>query len=785
MDILTLLKANIKYKKGALISVAVLMLIVTAALTAVISANDNFGRNLRDAQKSVDTGDLVLMIDEKYATDELLNKIKTDPTVGRMRDVKNLTSFSAVTNGKEVTNRTTFIAFNEKERQFFLFNKKGTGFVTTIEAPGKGEIYVPFSFQQLYNCKIGNTFTIKTNHGDVPFRIKGFIEEPFTGGYFLGVKQVYISTDDYNKVLAGKADDVSVIEQKLTSSHMLHIYQKTGSTLSPGEFKRELSKSSGISDYGTTLSKEDAIGYTLIFNNIGGGILYVFILLLFFIVLIVMGHSISTGIEMDYVNLGVLKSQGFTSKKLRLLFFLQYLLAEGLGAVLGIFVSIPFVRLLGGIFQPITGILATTELSLVKCLLLLAGILLIESLFLLVKTTRIGKISPVRAISGGLASIYFDSRLKAPIGKRALSLSLALRQFTSNKRQYAGTIAIVSILAYFMISMTVLANCMLPESVQESFGGVVHDVALALNDSFQMDKAKEIEKEIEKISPVKGSLYANYKYIAINGEEYNCVIYDDPEQFKSILKGRAPLYQNEIIITEILSDEIGKSIGDTVILSYHGKKGEYLISGLYQSMRDLGKCFAMSLAAQEQLAEERLTDGYIQLAEKEKAGDVVSMLNEKFPSLLKASVSKDEDGIGDMIQLALNTIAITIYTVSILFILVVVNMVCGKMFLKEKKDIGIYKALGFTTRSLRLQFALRFLILSALGSAAGTLMCLLFNNRMLSMLLRTVGITNFTTDFRISTILAPTALICTCFFLFSYLASKKVQRVEIRELITE
>ncbi|SHL10878.1 FtsX-like permease family protein [Anaerocolumna jejuensis DSM 15929] len=785
MEILTLLKANIRYKKGALISVAVLMLIVTASLTAVISANDNFGRNLRDAQKEVDAGDLMLMIEDKYTTKELLDKIKNDPDVGRVRDVEALTSVDSAINGKEVTNHIICIPFQEKERQFFLFNGKGSEFVTKIEALGQGEIYVPSSFQQLYDCKTGSTVTLKTNHGDMEFRIKGFIEEPFLGGYFIGMKQVFLSGTDYNKMLAGNADTVSDTEPRLTKDHMLHIYRKDGSSLSLGEFKRQLSKSTGISDYGTTLSKEEAIGYTLIFNNIGGGILYVFILLLFFIVLIVMGHSISTSIEMDYVNLGVLKSQGFTSKKLRLLFLLQYLLAEGLGAAAGIFVSIPFVRLLGRIFQPITGILATAELSLFKCLLLIAGILLIEVLFLLVKTIRIGRISPVRAISGGLASIYFDSRLRYPLGKRALTLRIALRQFTSNKRQYAGTIAIVSILAYFMISMTILANCMLPETVQESLGGIVTDINLSLNNSFQMDKTKEIETEIEKLSPIKELLYADYKYIAIDGNEYNCVIYNDPEQFKSILKGRAPLYQNEIIITKILSDEIGKNIGVTVTLSYHGKKGEYLISGLYQSMRDVGKCFSMSLAAEQQLTDEQPSDGFVKLVKKEKTADVVSMLNEKFPALLKARASEEDKGIDNMIQLALNMIAITIYTVSILVILVVVNMVCGKVFLKEKKDIGIYKALGFTTRRLRLQFSLRFLLVSALGSAAGVLLCILLNNRMLSLLLRTVGITNFITEYSAFTLLVPIALICSCFFLFSYFTSKKVKNVEIRELITE
>ncbi len=785
MEIITLLTANLRSKKNALISVYILMLIVTATLTAVISANDNFSRNLIDAQRSVDTGDLVLTIDDKYTTDELFHKIKESPDVSRIRDVATITSHSAVTNGKELTNRSLLVAFQKNKQQFFLYNKKENGFVTKVQEPGEGEVYVPVSLKQLYGCKIGSAFTLKTNHGDVTFHIKGFIEEPFVGGYFLGIKTMYISENDYKKLLAQNIDNASDTEPMLINSHAVHIFKEAKSKLSMAEFQKELNKYSGLSDYGMTLSAEDARDYTLIFNNIGGGILYVFILLLFFIVLIVMGHSVSSSIEMDYVSLGVLKSQGFTTRKLRLLYLLQYLFAETLGALTGIFAAIPFVKLLGNIFQPITGILATTELSLVKCLLIIAGILLIESLFLLLKTIRLGKISPVQAISGGIKDIYFDSRLMIPVGKRALPAKLALRQFTSNKRQYTGTILIVAILAYFMISMTILANCMLPESVEESFGGIISDANLTFTTTFQMEKAIEIEHEIEKISPIKMSLYADYKYIAVDDTEYNCVIYDKPEQFKSILKGRAPLYENEIIITEILSKEIGKGIGDTVTLSYRGKRGEYLISGIYQSMRDVGKCFAMNLKGESLLTEEQPSDAYIQLEDKEKTSEVISMLNHKFPSLLEASSSKETGDISAMIQFALNTIAIVIYTVSIFFILVVVNMVCGKIFLKEKKDIGIYKALGFTTRNLRLQFALRFLLVAFIGSAAGMLLCILFNDRMLSLLLHTVGITNFQTVYSPFTLLLPMTLICVCFFLFSYLSSKRVQNVDIRELITE
>jgi putative ABC transport system permease protein len=789
MDILTVLKANLRYKKGALISIAVLMMIVTTALTGVISVNESIRGNLKAAVKALDYGDILFILEDTYATEELYEAIESEKNVERIRDVKAIMSTNCLINGTKSTNRTSFIAFDNSLDQFYLYNKKENGFVKKIEPPKAGEIYVPISFKPLYQCRLGSKIVIKTQEEVITFRIKGFIEEPFLGGYFIGVKQAFIAPEDYDKLYRLRSDFKKDTDVILMESHLLHIYQKSGTDtenkISIGEFKRELNKNTGIGDYGISLTQKDAMGYTLIFNNIGEGILYVFIVLLFIIVLIVMGHSVSTGIELDYVNLGILKSQGFTSRKIELMFLFQYLIAESAGAIIGIFLAIPFIKVLGAIFQPITGILTAPNISLIKCLLIISGILLVESVFLLSKTKRIGKISPVRAISGGIDSIYFDSRLKVPIGEKGLSLKLAFRQFTSNKRQYTGTILIVSILSYFMISMSVLANCMQSENVQEVFGQVVYDVGITFNKSFKEEHIKEIESAVEQVAAIDNTLYADYKYIAIDGDEFNCTIYDKPDRFKSILKGRAPLYKNEIIITEILSDELGKGIGDTVTLSYRGNKGEYFIAGLYQSMMDVGRCFAMSLEAERQLTDEEPTDGYIVLKDKEKAEEVVNALNKRFPDLLKAEKPEDNSSLQNIIQIALNSIAFAIYTISVLFILVVVNMVCSKIFIKEKKDIGIYKALGFSVRSLRIQFALRFLLVSVIGAVLGGIICLLFNDAMLSVLLKAVGITNFETEYTPITLLLPITVICTCFFVFSYLSSGKVKRVEVRELITE
>ena len=79
------------------------------------------------------------------------------------------------------------------------------------------------------------------------------------------------------------------------------------------------------------------------------------------------------------------------------------------------------------------------KISYSKSVFIIVGIILVSMIFIIVITKKVGKISPVRAISGGKSEVYFDSRLNVPISKRGLSFTLAVRQFTSSKKRYIST----------------------------------------------------------------------------------------------------------------------------------------------------------------------------------------------------------------------------------------------------------------------------------------------------------------------------------------------------------
>ena len=250
-----------------------------------------------------------------------------------------------------------------------------------------------------------------------------------------------------------------------------------------------------------------------------------------------------------------------------------------------------------------------------------------------------------------------------------------------------------------------------------------------------------------------------------------------------VLKGRAPIYDNEIAVSSILLDEFNLKIGDEVTVAWEDKKEKYLISGVAQLMNDAGRCFEMSYDGAEKLGFNSWLYGGYSLENDENNKEIAESINKKFGDIVEA---REVDGIlDDQFQIAVDSMQLIIYVFSIIFSLVVVHMVCSKAFIGERRDIGIYKALGFTSVKLRLQFAVRFLIVAVLGSLLGGILSCAFSGKMLGVLLRGVGITSFATEFGIIIVIIPIVLICISFFVFSFLTSGKINRVEIKELVTE
>lgn len=779
MEILTLLKANIRRKKGTFVSMVLLTLIIAVSAVTILSIKESSLKGITKAHEICGTPDVTCIYKPENVTDELIEKVRSDSRVGRVDIVDALMIDTHSMNGIE--NENTTAAF-KAYKDIYLLDDDLRTIIKNAPKPGNGEIYIPQGILTECKGKVGDRISLNTAAGQYDLVVKGILLEPVYGSAMMGWKNVIISDEDYAEIAAGASE--KDIENDIFLK-LMDVCKSDDCTLSSAQFRRQLNLATGFTDMSIlSMSQDLSTYYTSLFPSIVSSILIAFIILLLFIVLIIMVHSISVDIETNYVTFGVLKAQGFTHGKILLLFLGQYLLAEIVGAVLGTIISIPLIVLMPNIFVKITAVPAAFSVPVLTIAAILAGLFVMSGVAISIVSLKFRKISPVRAISGAKKEIYFDSRLNAPISKKLLSPSLALRQFTSAKRRYIGTFVIVAILVFFMMIITALANTVNSRSALESMGVDLADVYVNPDKKMLTDQqCEEIEKEIERFAKIEKKTYTINDYFSFEGEDMMCSIYKDTKS-KTMLKGRAPVYDNEIAVSPVLLDEFDMKLGDEVLIGCKGKKKTCIITGTYQTTYDSGRCFMMPCAAADGLIDNLWLFGEYTLNEDDlgKRDDIVNALNEKFGDIINADKG-DESLIDDTIEIALIAIQAIIYVFSVLFSLIVVHMVCSKAFVQERIDIGIYKAVGFDTAGLRRQFAFRFLIAAIIGSVAGIGAGAMLSGKLLSVLLRGIGLTSFSIDITFITIAMPVGVVCISFLVFAYLSSRKIRKVNVRELI--
>lgn len=776
MEVLTILKANIRRKKGSFISVIILMVIISMAFTSFLSIKKSCTESVKNALTYADAANITIYINEHNMSDELMESIENNEMVDRAEKII-AASFDVAFHDEKDSNGYFIQKYDSSK--FRRLTDDCSGYSDETGKPKKGEIYVTQGVLTRQYAKMGDTVKVYYNLTEyVEMKIAGIVVEPTNGASVMGWKQAFVSDEDFETLL----------QKREEKTYILKIYKKAECQLTDRQFRRQLNMDTFVIDKAIgSITRAESQYYTLLYSDIVISILMVFLVFLMTIVLIVMRHSISTSIEIDYVNLGVLKAMGFSKHKIRSIFVLQYLLAQILGAVIGFVIAIPIVNLFGNIFQPITAIPNENKIAVIPCLLILAGILILSALFVILSTRKINKISPVRAISGGKSEIYFDSRLKAPIEKKLLSSSIALRQFTSNKRRYTGTIVIATVLVFFMVTVTALGDSVNSKSAIEAMGFIYTEINLDLKDADAYDeKAEEIDGIIEKYTKIEKKYMIQSEYISINGENIFCTVYKNPEAM-NIIKGRAALYDNEIVITEFISEELGIKMGDTVTVSKGGRQADFIITGYTQCTNDTGRCFNMNLDGVKRMGLEDEKIYYVGycISDISHLEDIKKELTEKYGAILECDAWDPDSESSDIYNMAIDLMKVVIYSFSIVFALVVTVMVCKKSFLQEKTDIGIYKAIGFKLGRLRLQFAVRFLIVAIISSVIGVGLSMMLSEKLVALLLRSIGISVFKMIFTAKIFALPVLLICGCFFAFSYLVSRRIRNVDVKELITE
>ena len=788
-----IIRAGMKRHKGSLFGVAILMFLTALSLTAVLMIAFAGNSYIREEMERAGFGDLTAWTADVPDMEFLLESIRGQEGV-EAAEVQRLIFSEYEAKVVESDSEGQMIPWVSSEsgistRSIYRFFENSLSrYAKAPEEIGEQEVYVSPSMKSMMDLEPGDTITFPIARGgqNISLTVAGYYEDPFMGSSMIGMKGFLISEKTYEEILS--VIEESGMDALARDGSMIHMETAEGITVS--EMNRVLTTNTPLSMYTEFIhSGETIAGFMMILQNAFSALFAAFAVVLLGAALAVMGHSISGLVEQEWKNFGILKTIGFTGKQLAGQVMMQYMTAVGSGVVLGMLLAIPVSGRISRMMVTTTGVLLPNRFPVLPCMGVLAALLLLSAGFCFLRLGRLGRISPMAAIrreNGEQDSrgkhMGYNPRIPV-IRAKGLTFHLALRQVLTGRRRYVSACLVAAMLVFFA-SLAGRINGWLGtdgKGMMDAFNPADLDLGVQVLGKLP---AQEMEQMVLSYTDITDSYMLAMPSVSVNGTNYTANVITEPERFH-ISAGQTCMEEDEVVLTEVLAADLGTEVGDLVTI--RGNKGsrEFRVSGIYHCANDMGANLGMNREGYLSIGEDdsRLWCYHYFLSDTSQK----QALTEELEQTYGGDVHVHENswpGLFGIIS-AMHMLIFFLYGVSAVFVCIVTGMVGARILDTEQKDIGIYKSIGCSVQMLRLSFALRFGLVSAVGAVIGTLAAVCFTDVIVSSVMRLAGISNFASGNTTGSILVPGLAVTFLFLWFAWLLAGRIRKEDMNVLTAE
>ena len=606
----------------------------------------------------------------------------------------------------------------------------------TFENP----IYLPLLFKDGGGYQLGDSFEVEIDKEKYSFHVQGFFENLSLGSSNMPVMGFMLEDEEYARfsqmtkgVYDGQMFLMKLKDRKNASSFIADLYSRYSKT-NEHNIVSVRTYYSGCKGARTFVSK------------IVASIIVAFSFLVVVIAMVIIRFRIINSIQDDIKSIGTLKAMGYTNANLIASYVVQFVMVSVVGILLGLGVASLILPFIAKALEAQSGMVWNMKISsvLVICVGLL--ILVIVSLTILLTTRRIKKLAPITALRNGLMAHSFRKN-HFPFAKTKgnVNLLFGLKNFVVNKHQNIMVCGIIAGITFMVLfTYTFYYNLAVDSSAfVDTVVGEVPSVKITLE-----ERDADILDKLTTDSRVRKALYWSTQSVFVEGRGIYAYVTDDYSRCDSNLcyKGRSPINDNEIAIGGLAAEELNKDVGDEIELSLGDKKYTYLISGLIQSGNNMGYDAELTTEGIKNLSKVwKAVDIFVYLNDESQTDNyIVDVKKEIGSNITNASSTKDmiDTQLGAYIDVAtLITIIIMVFTA--LIITLVLYLVIKTMLNKNKSELGIQKAIGYSTRQLVLQMGLSFVPVALIGTMLGYVVGLVATNPLFCTMLRSLGIMKF------------------------------------------
>jgi len=580
-------------------------------------------------------------------------------------------------------------------------------------------IYIPHFMMIGGSFELGDTIRFMFLDEELSFTVAGSMEEILFGSINGWRRRMYVSDEMFHSlqqqfphetvtVLLARMYDVGSIGAFVNDylDYLLNLPPAVDS----------ITVISTITNYNTTRNSHTLMPVLV------GSILSVFAIVFLIVSLIVIRFRINNSIDEGITNIGILKALGYSNHQIISSILVQFGFIAAIGGIMGMIISqltLPFVTT---IFGPMFAFVWRPELNIPAMLIMLAFIVGCVVFFSLLSTMRIYKLYPLVALRGGHTASKFKKNA-VPLDKACgpLAFLFAVKDIFQNKKQ-----AIAIGLIIFGISFTAVVGIgthyavnVNNEEFLTTMVGETFELAVVLRDA--SDASAFIER-LHTHPEVTGATGINMGIrLALEDTMIFVDVVEDNRELRGnmLVAGRYPLYYNEIAISTAVMRTTGKDIGDRLTIRSGGNSFEFVVIGQIQSMNGaVGNITGDGMRRMQPFEFDAfnifLTDGVCGTAFaemlRETEGDIFSMIM-VFDEIAEGFISS----MGGIFA----AVSVVILTVVAVIVVATMYLVIKTAILRKRRELGIQKAVGFTTFQLMNQVSLNLTPAIVIGSIAG------------------------------------------------------------------
>ncbi|BCJ99292.1 ABC transporter permease [Anaerocolumna chitinilytica] len=733
--ILMLSFSNIRKNKGQSINLLAVILITGFLLNLGLLLLINFTKFYDSLSEEVNSPHAAFLVNRSAYSTAQSDYLKSYPGVTETEEQEVLSDSAGIKyNGDKIPGMFIMVKASEKQDMNPL---KLIGPSNPLD---ENSIYLPYLMKSGGKMNLGEDFFISIEGKEYHFTIAGFTEEVYFGSNTIQCYRFYLSDEGYEKLHKSIPTSSSILQTvRLEKAALSNELMKDFSN----KFYYQAS-AGNTSTYFSSSYTEVKTSRTFL-SGITSMILVALAAVILLVSLVVIRFRIHNTIDESMVNIGVLKAIGYQSRQIIASLVLQFTGIATVATLLGTALSYAVLPIISDILKIQTALIWKQEFDPMISSITLLIIVLFVFADTVLTALRIRKMHPLTALRSGISTHNFRHNpfaLETTPG--GLILLLAVKNVYQNLKQNIMIFAVLAAITFASASvLSIYSNVGLhPDSFAELVAGEVPDLVILIKDPLNSAK---VMNDVKSSSKVRKVIYYVSRSVLVDGNEAQSYITDDYSltEGKMLYKGRYPKHDNEIALSGPLSQHTGKKIGDIINVTYNNKSYDYLITGLIQSMNNNGKGLSITTEGMKRLYPDFLPEQiYAYMNNTSDTEKLINNLTAKdehlFINILNMKKLADVQLSVYGSVFAIITATITIITCFV--VILVLYLVLKTSILRNRREIGIQKALGFTTYQLMNQLSISYSPAVITGTAVGCLLGIYCFNPLFVALVQSLGI---------------------------------------------